>query len=52
MKFAEVWPAGVVPFLKMMAMVWPGGINDGSVEIENQGVRGWPIAPMIDGTIE
>ena len=38
MKLAEVRPAGVVSlFLKAKVPVWPGGINDESAEIENQG---------------
>ena len=53
MKFEAVRPAGVVAlFLKTMVTVWPGGINDGSVEIESHGVRGWSIEPVIDETIE
>ena len=53
MKLDEVRPAGVVsPFLKTMVTVWPDGINDESAEIEDQGVRGWPDEPAIDGTIE
>jgi len=53
MKLAEVRPAGVVaPFLKRMVTVWPGGMSDESAEIEDPGVRGWPVEPAIDGTIE
>ena len=53
MKFAEVRPAGVVaPFLKTIVTVWPDGMSDGSAEIEDHGVRGWPVEPAIDGMIE
>jgi len=53
MKLDEVRPAGVVaPFLKRIVMVWPDGINDESADIEDQGVRGWPVEPAIDEMIE
>ena len=53
MKLEEVRPAGVVEsFLKRSVPVWPGGMKDESAEIESQGVRGRPVEPVIDETIE
>jgi len=53
MKLEEGRSAGVVsPFLKTRVPVWPGGINDGSAEIESQGVRGRSAEPASDEVVE
>ena len=53
MNLEKFSPEGVVaPFLKTSVTAWPGGMSNESAEIEDPGVRGWPVEPAIDGTIE